>query len=459
MNWRKSVVWGLVAGTVVVGGAIGANRSDDSKNESPAPAAEKLAVASAKMGPIKQVVTATGKVASNLDVEIKCRASGEVIKLPFDISDRVKKGDLLLALDPKDVQRTVGQAEANLAAAQARCEQSKAALLTAEKQLAADQKSANATVFAMEARANDAGSKAERERQLLNKKFSSPEVVETAETSVIQAEQKLKTARAQLHTLKAQELKLETLRQQINVNKAQMDASRIALDLAKLQQSYCSIYSPIDGVVSTRTAQIGNIISSGMSASNGGTSVMVLSDLSHIYVLASVDESQIGFVQVGQAANVTGDSFNKTVFTGVVNRIGAKGVKVANVITFEVRIEITSENKTLLKPEMSADASIVVVDKPNVLQVPAYAVISKKEGDFVALHKTDSDDKNLQRVEVGASDGIATEIVSGLPEGTEVLVQDPEAEGHARNSDPSVDAARRRMMMMRTMGGGSMRMR
>ena len=69
---------------------------------------------------MRQAVSSTGKVVSNLDVEIKCKASGEIVKLPFDISQAVKKGDLLLELDPRDEQQRVRQAEATVRASQAR---------------------------------------------------------------------------------------------------------------------------------------------------------------------------------------------------------------------------------------------------------------------------------------------------------------------------------------------------
>ncbi|MBI5093343.1 MAG: efflux RND transporter periplasmic adaptor subunit [Candidatus Hydrogenedentes bacterium] len=460
MNWRKPILWGIIAGAAIVGGAIGAGASKESPSE-PAPAPENVTTAIVKKGPLRQVVQGTGKVASNLDVEIKCRASGEIVKVPFDISDTVKKGDLLLALDPRDQQREVNRAEANLAAAKARLEQSQAVLAVAETQLRADQQEAVAVVYASEARVSDAGAKAERERQLLAKKYSSPEVVETAETNAVQAEQNLKSAQAQIHAIKAQELNLETCRQQIKVNKAQVDASKIALDLAELQLSYTNIYAPIDGVVSARTAQIGNIVASGTSNASGGTAVMVLSDLTHVYVLAAVDESEIGFVQLGQPVSVVADAFPRTPFAGEVNRIGTKGIKVTNVITYEVRVEVTSENKTLLKPEMSTDVTIVIADKPSVLQAPAFAIIAKKDGDFVALKGANGSDEELQPVEVGISDGEATEIVSGLAEGAEVIVQDIESEGRTSRSNstngisPAHEAQHRQRMMMRTIGGSA----
>ncbi|MBW2194576.1 MAG: biotin/lipoyl-binding protein, partial [Deltaproteobacteria bacterium] len=87
--------------------------------------------AQVEKGPIRLSVSCTGRVVSNLDVEIKCKASGEVVKLPFDISDQVKKGDLLVELDPVDELRMVNQAKISLASSHARLTQSKVNLQTA----------------------------------------------------------------------------------------------------------------------------------------------------------------------------------------------------------------------------------------------------------------------------------------------------------------------------------------
>ncbi|MDX9975011.1 MAG: efflux RND transporter periplasmic adaptor subunit, partial [FCB group bacterium] len=89
----------------------------------------------AQRGPIKQVVQCTGRTVSNLDVEIKCRASGEVLKLPYDVSDPVKKGDLVLELDPVEQERAVEIGKASMAAAEARLAQAESNLKTSEAML------------------------------------------------------------------------------------------------------------------------------------------------------------------------------------------------------------------------------------------------------------------------------------------------------------------------------------
>ena len=167
--------------------------------------------------------------------------------------------------------------------------QAEAGLAVAEKTLEADKQKTAAQVQLAERRVADAEAKAKREQELQAKKFSSAEELETAQTTAVQAQQDLNTAKAQMEALKAQELDPgnKTAGHQA-FQGARRDSSKIALDLAQLQLSYTSIFAPIDGVVAARNVQIGNIISSGISNVGGGTTVMTLSDLSHMYCYASV---------------------------------------------------------------------------------------------------------------------------------------------------------------------------
>jgi multidrug efflux pump subunit AcrA (membrane-fusion protein) len=165
-----------------------------------------------------------------------------------------------------------------------------------------------------------------------------------------------------------------------------------------------------------------------------------------------VDESDIGFVQLEQKAEITADSFPRKRFSGKVDRIATKGVSVSNVVTFEVRIELTSENKSLLKPQMTTNVTIVVSDKPDVLQIPANAVTRKREGEFVTMKNGEDPAGTLAKVEIGITDGAQTEITKGLNEGDEVIVQNPEDE--SRWKAGSQNPAMQQRMMMRTMGGG-----
>lgn len=426
--------------------------------KSPASMVEETAATSTSKvarGSIRQTVQCTGPIVSNLEVEIKCRASGEVIKLPFDISAPVKKGDLLLELDPVDQERQVQQAQATLAASEARLAQAENALIIAEKDLAVARQKA-AALDSARARAADAKAKAKRQEELLDKKFSSPEESETARTAAVAAEQDLLVAEANLADIATQEQELETRRQDIKLYKAQLESNRIALALAQRQLGYTKVYAPIDGVVADRKVQIGQIISSGVTNIGGGTTVLLLSDVSKIFVLAAVDESNIGLVALDQPVEITVDAYPRMKFEGRVDRIGVKGLNTSNVVTFEVRVEVLSDKKNLLKLAMTANVTIVVADKSDVLMVPVTSIVREKADTFVQLAKGDGSAGEKRPVQTGISDGVNIEIVSGLQEGEEVVVLSPEAESRWRN-DPQSDRRMRDRMMMRTVGGSAMR--
>ena len=456
MSLRSVLKWTVTAGVVAAAGYAGYHWWTGGAAPETQQFEREVVVTKVMRGPLRQIVQCTGPIYSNLDVDIKCRASGEIKQLPFNVSDHVKKGELLLALDPVDQQRSVDQATASVAAAQAKLEGAKAAMAVAEQTVLANRLKAEAAVQLAERQVADTAAKAKREGQLLEKKFSSQEQLETAQTTAAQAEQNLKVAQAQREDVKAQELELLSKKQDIALSSAQLDQAKISLNLAQLQLSYTNIYSPLDAVVSTRPVQIGNIISSGISNVGGGTTVMTLSDLSHIFCYAAVDESDIGFVQLDQPAEITADSFPRKLFEGKVVRIATTGVNVQNVVTFQVRIEITSENKALLKPQMTTNVTIVVADKPDVLQVPANAVIRKRDGDFVRVRAGSAAEGEERRVEIGISDGRNTEVIDGLKEGEEVIEQNPadETRWSAGGQAPGQSRMRQQMMMMRTMGGG-----
>src|SRR5439155_4332181 len=114
------------------------------------------------------------------------------------------------------------------------------------------------------------------------------------------------------------------------------DSDKVALANARQQRDYTTVTAPMDGVVSALNVQIGVIIASGITNVAGGTTIMTLSDLSHVFVLASVDESDIGTIVVDQPAIITVDAYPGRQFKGKVVRIATKGVNVTNVVTFEV---------------------------------------------------------------------------------------------------------------------------
>ncbi len=377
--------------------------------------------AAAARADVVQSVSATGPVASNLDVQIKCRAYGEVIKLPFDISDKVKKGQLLIQLDQKDEKVLYDQAVVTLEQSQSKLTEAEETERMAELDLKTATEQADANIVSAEVKAVNLQKLAERQQQLLTQNLAAPQDFETAQTNAAQAVADLQSAKIAKQELKSQQVALEVKKEDVELARQQVQLDTISLQNAKQQMDYTTVLAPMDGVISEMEVQMGTIISSAISNVGGGTSVMTLSDMSHIFVLASVDESDIGGVEVGQDVYITADAFPGKVFRGKVVRIATQGVNTANVVTFEVKIEVVSANRDLLKPQMTANVNIIESSRHDVITVPMMAVIRREQKTFVTIVKPDGSTEDRE-VELGINDGENQEIVSGLADGEQVLV-------------------------------------
>lgn len=398
---------------------------------------------------VVQGVSATGPVASNLDVQIKCRAYGEVIKLPFDISDTVKKGDLLIQLDQKDEKVLYDQAVVTLKQSESKLKEAEETERMAELDLQTATEQADANIVSAEIKSTNLQKLADRQQQLLTQTLAAPQDFETAQTNAAQAVADLQAAKIAKEQLKSQQVALEVKKEDVELAKQQVQLDTISLQNAKQQMDYTTVLAPMDGVVSDLETQMGMIISSAISNVGGGTSVMTISDMSHIFVLASVDESDIGGVEVGQGVDITADAFPGKHFSGKVVRIATQGVNTSNVVTFEVKIEVTSNTKALLKPQMTANVEITESSKHDVITVPMPAIVRKQQKTFVTIVKPDGSTEDRE-VEIGIDDGENQEIVSGLSGDEQVLV-------HKSDSNSAWSSTPRKLPVGVAMPGGGKR--
>lgn len=404
---------------ILVMGAIGANffssKRDNEIKE------KEFVTAQAEQGTIQVYISCTGKVVSNQDVEIKSKASGKVIKLPFSISDTVQASNLLVELDPTDEQRNVEKAESTLEAAIAELNAAKQALLIDKKKLKTARMKIKTEISSTKAEWEDAENKANREEQLYQKKLSSREELDTRKTEAIRAKATYEKTLVKQEELKTQTMELELKKQTVEVKESKVRSATIDLEIANQRLNDTRILSPIDGIVTEKNIQIGQIISSGINNIGGGTTIMVLSDLSKIYITASVDESDIGKIRLDQEAEITVDSYPDTSFMGKIVRIAPRGINIHNVVTFDVKIEILSRNKSLLKPEMTANVKIISAKKQNVLLIPGEAVEFSNQGPKVTLLLANKNTID-RKIQLGLNNGEVAEIVKGLKEGDTVIL-------------------------------------
>lgn len=408
---------------------------------------DKPQTVAAKLGDIQLGISSTGRVVSNLDVQIKCKASGEIETIPYDVSDTVKKGDLLMRLNPQDEERNLRQAKVSLKAAQAQFKQAKQSLEMAKEQFVITSKQAKITEKSAEIKYQEAKAKYERQKVLLPQGLSSEEVYASAREVYLQSEVELNNARLQVEQLKIQKMELTLKEEDLNVASTKVEMEKIAVLNAEQRLEDTKVYSPITAVVSERNAQVGQIISSGISTVNEGTTVLTLSDLARIFVVASVDESDIGKIFVGQPVILTVDAYTGKNFKGNVVRVATKGVNVSNVVTFEVKIEVLGEDKNLLKPEMTANVEIISASREKTLLVPVEAVRRKKDKSFVMV--SDGNAIQMTEVELGIRDDIHVEVIKGLNEGEQVVVEKREQTSQWKRGDQSSRDSRMRERMMR----------
>lgn len=157
---------------------------------------------------------------------------------------------------------------------------------------------------------------------------------------------------------------------------------------------------------------------------------------------------------MGQEATVTVDAYPESMMNGTVQRVATKGVVTSNVVTFEVKVEVTSRRKNLLKPEMTANVSITTVDKPDALLLPVEVVNRRGPKTFVLL-SGEGGKPTEQEVKIGDSDGENIEIIEGLQAEDEVFYPDSKgADSWSNDREAARNQRRNERMQRRVIRGG-----
>jgi HlyD family secretion protein len=352
-------------------------------------------------GDIARSVVATGKIEPRSKVEVKSKASGIVKQLFVDYGEYVKSGQVLAELDKEELQARVREAKATLLAAQA-SEQAAVASFERNK---------------VEAEGPDLPflmSAMERARTLHGDGLISKAVTEEAEQAYQTALNRQMTALRNVAVARAE----------IARSKAQVAQTQAALDRAEEDLRNSTIVSPMDGLVLSRDVEIGDAVSSILVLGSQATLIMTLGDIGDVYVLGKVDEADIGKVYIGQPARIVVESFKDKKYEGKVTKISPLGVEEDNVTTFEVRVSIGNPTGEL-KANMTANAEVILEEKLGVLLVREAAIVYDKERQ-ASVEVPDATSETGRRkvaVELGISNGISTELVSGLGEGEQVILQ------------------------------------
>ena len=330
---------------------------------------EKISFETAKVekSDIHTSITATGTIEPVTSVTVGTQVSGIVSKLYVDYNSVVKKGQVIAELDRTNLISELNTAKANLA--------------SSESSMAYEKANYN------------------RYKTLYDKGLVSADEYESALLSYRKAKEDVSTKRE-------------------SVNKAQTNLG------------YATITSPIDGVVLSKSVEEGQTVAASF---NTPELFSIAQDLTDMRVIADIDEADIGGVKEGQRVSFTVDAFPDDHFEGQVTQVRQQATTESNVVTYEVVISAPN-NDLKLKPGLTANVTIFTMEKNDVMSVPSKALrfipteaflekgqtISDCEGEHKLWTLEDNTFK-AHKVEIGTSNGIVTEIVSGIPEGTEIL--------------------------------------
>ncbi len=393
---KRIIIWISIAAAVVVlvvAGALIASSSGTKIDPSKLAKVEK--------GDLAKSVVATGKIWPITQVEVKSKATGIVKKLYVEYGDKVKKGQLLAELDRDEMQAQVDQARAQLEASTASLNSTRADLVRAKVD-------AEGPDVPLLKRAYD------RAQRMATDGVVSASALDDAEKNYEMSLNKQNVSKAQLQVLQAK------------IGQAQGQLARDRANLKQLEEQlgYTTIESPLDGIVLSRDVEIGDAVSSILVLGSSATLVMTLGDTSEVYVKGKVDESDIGKVYLGQPARIKVESFKDKTFTGKVTKISPMGVEKDNVTTFEVRVSINNP-EGVLKAMMTANAEIILEEHKNVLQIPEGSILydKDKKASVEVPDRKAKEGKRKIAVNIGISNGAKTELLQGLKEGDQVVLQ------------------------------------
>jgi HlyD family secretion protein len=357
-------------------------------------------LATVERGTIARSVVATGKIEPITKVEIKSKANGIIKVLAVEVDQEVDAGTVLIELDRENLMARVREARATLLGA-------RAALQAAEAQFEKSRVEAEGPEVEFARRSHD------RAKSLFGQRLIAQQQLEETRTQLDQAENRQRAAQSQLSVAKARVAEAAA-----NVAQAQAAVERAEEELAN-----ATIRAPIRGRILARDVEIGSPVSSILNMGAAATPVITMGDISHVFVRGRVDETEIGNLRLGQPARITVETFKDKTFRGQVTQISPMGVEKDNVTNFEVRVSIDNPGNQL-KANMTANAEIVLEERPHSLIVPEAAITydAKRNASVDLLDRSQRNGRRRVPIKIGLSNGTRTQVIEGLKEGDRVVL-------------------------------------
>jgi len=389
----RTITAALVAAVAVAGAGVA------TLARRPAPIDETKLV-TVEAGRIVRSVVATGRIEPITKVEIKSKANGIIERLAVNVDDKITAGQVLAELDRENLAARAREARAALEAAQASREAAAAQL--GKSEIEAEGPDVD---FARRALA--------RAQKLFADRLIAQSQLDDAQSAVAQAENRQRAAKAQLLVA----------RSRLAEATAAVAQARAAVQRAEEELANATIKAPIRGTVLTRDVEIGSAVSSILNLGANATLVMTVGDIERVYVKGKVDEADIGHVRLGMPATITTETFRDRKFTGQVTRISPIGVEKDNVTTFAVEVSIANATGEL-RPNMTANAEIVLEELPESLLVPESAVSydARRNATVQVVDATSREGRRAVPVKVGVGNGTRIQVTSGLKAGDRVIL-------------------------------------
>jgi multidrug efflux pump subunit AcrA (membrane-fusion protein) len=357
---------------------------------------------------ITRVVEETGIVKSQVGAQVKVgtRATGTLMKLRFQVGDKVKKGDLIAVIDDRQILADMDNAKANLVYAESNYNLVKSSypLKIAEQ---------DSQVKSIKAQLDYASTTLKREQELLKRNFATQDEVEKAKKEADVYAANLQQAQTTLERLKDEYSK------QVSLAQSSADQSKARLKNLEVSLTYTRIFSPSGGIVSQVSTQEGEMVVSGLSTTN----LITIIDPTRLEIWIYVDETDIGKVKEGMEVEYRVDAFRERKFKGTIGSIYPQPEVKENVVYYLAIVRVDPKDAEVLRTEMTTHVKVISEIKKGVLLVPNMAVKFEK-GDYVVL--VPKGGKNTPViVKIGVRDEKNTEIVSGLKEGDEIVIETP----------------------------------
>lgn len=357
-------------------------------------------------GNLRNTVTATGTLQAVTTVQVGSQASGTISALYADFNSLVKKGQVVAQLDPAVAKAQVDQSRAALQQAQASLQLARAGVANSRAGVSDSQaralaakstvqnsqagvSSSQANLAVLKAQQDDALSFLKQQESLVKSGVVAQREYDVALTAYKTAEARYNQAAAQLNQARfseqsaagagiAQSLaqvqqsqaQVQQSQAQVQQAEAQVQQAQAALRLAEVNLTHTTIISPIDGIVVSRTVDVGQTVAASLSAP---TLFTIANDLKQMQVIANIDQADIGLVEQAKSVKFSVDAFPGKDFDGKIQEMRLNPTNVQNVVTYNVVIDVSNPEQKL-KPGMTANLTVTIDERNNVLKVPNSAL-------------------------------------------------------------------------------------